>query len=58
MSKSSEELEVVKPVVKVGKSYRRIDAVVLDSLNCTISTPGLKATADHLRKRGVHLADS
>ena len=58
VTKSGQLCDVVRPTVKMGSRYRKIDAVVRKELNKPIITPGLKATADKLRNLGVKLADS
>ena len=57
-TQSGELCDVVRLTVKMGASYRKIDAVVRKDLGIKIITPGLKATADTLRNLGVKLADS
>ena len=49
---------VVNPVVTLGKTIQPIKAVVLDSLDVNIHSPGLLDLADMLREKGVKLADS
>ncbi|MEL7522847.1 MAG: hypothetical protein AAGJ80_14735, partial [Cyanobacteria bacterium J06553_1] len=47
----------VNAEVIMGGRYFRFQAVVKDEINTNIHTPGMNRVANHLRKRGVYLAD-
>lgn len=54
---TTQDFQIVKPVIRMGNRRKRITAVVVDELPKAIVTAGLTDVIKHLNNKGLKLAD-